>query len=37
MTKNIKAKDMKQLFRKVISSFNIKWYLHLRKKVKNND
>lgn len=34
MTKNIKAKDTRQLFRKIILGLNIKWYLCLRKKVK---
>ncbi len=35
MTKNIKAKDIRQLFRKIILSLNIKWYLSLRRKVKS--
>ena len=35
MTKNIKAKDTRQLFRKIILSLNIKWYLSLRRKVKS--
>ena len=34
MTKNIKAKNTKQLLRKLILSLNIKWYLSLRRKVK---
>lgn len=34
MTKNIKAKNTKQLLRKLILSLNIKWYLTLRRKVK---
>ena len=33
MTKNIKAKDTRQLFRKIILSLNIRWYLSLRKKL----
>lgn len=35
MTKNIKAKNIKQLLRKMILSLNIKWYLNLRRKVKS--
>ena len=35
MTKNIKAKDIRQLFRKIMLSLNIKWYLSLRRKVKS--
>lgn len=35
MTKNIKAKDIRQLFRKIILNLNIKWYLSLRRKVKS--
>ena len=35
MTKNIKAKDIRQLFRKIILSLNIRWYLSLRRKVKS--
>ena len=35
MTKNIKAKNIKQLARKVILSVNIKGYLSLRRKVKS--
>ncbi len=34
MTKNIKARNIKQSLRKFILRLNIKWYLHLRKKVK---
>ena len=35
MTKNIKAKDIRQLFRKIMLSLNIRWYLSLRRKVKS--
>ena len=35
MTKNFKAKNIKQLLRKMILSLNIKWYLNLRRKVKS--
>ena len=35
MTKNIKAKDIRQLLRKIILNVNIKWYLSLRRKVKS--
>ena len=35
MTKNIKAKDIRQLLRKIILNLNIKWYLSLRRKVKS--
>ena len=35
MTKNIKAKNAKQLLRKLILNLNIKWYLSLRRKVKS--
>ncbi len=35
MTKNIKAKNIKQCLRKLILSLNIKWYLNLRRKVKS--
>ena len=34
MTKNIKAKNIKQLFKKIILKLNIKGYLSLRRKVK---
>lgn len=35
MTKNIKVKDIRQLFRKIMLSLNIRWYLSLRRKVKS--
>lgn len=34
MTKNIKAKNIKQFFKKIILSLSIKWYLRLRRKGK---
>lgn len=34
MTKNIKAKDITQLLRKIILSLNIRWYLSLRRKLE---
>ena len=34
MTKNIKAKNIRQLARRVVLNLNIKWYLCLRGKAR---